>query len=424
MSMVGVQVRVPQASVLPGVGAGDTPSLDLNFLSGSLDSRVTFTRASAATYVNSAGLIASASTNIPRFDYDPVTLAIRGLLIEEARTNLMLQSEAVSTSPWVAPLDMTVTTDATAVPDGASTADKCVPNAVAAPHVLQQSVTTTAASHTFTFFVKASGYSKVGFRENTSTGAYAVIQASGAGSVLETSSTTATIADAGSGWYRVAITWTATAGARTHAIYVMNDGYSSGSPHLYASAGDTVSGVYIWGAQVEAGAFATSYIPTAGSTVTRAVDYPLITSIADFYGGAAGVTMLAETTTNASGGTSRCCAGFDDGTPANRFELRTAATSGGTVGLLVIASSVVLNAPATSATQALKLIAATDASSAVATYGGVSPGSPVATGSSPAFTRLGVGCRAGSSESLNGTIRRLRVWPKRLSNAQLQALTA
>jgi hypothetical protein len=74
------------------------PSLDLNFISGVLDPRITFTRAAGpATYFDVAGTLQTAGTNVPRFDYDPVTHAAKGLLIEESRINLYLNSATLGT---------------------------------------------------------------------------------------------------------------------------------------------------------------------------------------------------------------------------------------------------------------------------------------------------------------------------------------
>ena len=76
------------------IGAMGGPSLAINFMTpGTLDPRITFTRASTATYTDASGTIQTAATNAPLWDYDPVTHALRGLLIEkEARTNILFPS--------------------------------------------------------------------------------------------------------------------------------------------------------------------------------------------------------------------------------------------------------------------------------------------------------------------------------------------
>jgi hypothetical protein len=69
------------------------PRLALDFTTASLDARVTVTRANnTATAINASGVIALVNANLPRFDYDPVSLTCKGLLIEESRTNALLNS--------------------------------------------------------------------------------------------------------------------------------------------------------------------------------------------------------------------------------------------------------------------------------------------------------------------------------------------
>lgn len=86
MSLIGSR------RVLLGTPGLPTPALDLDFLTGTMPSGITFTRASAGWAYNSSGVLTSSATNSPRLDYDPATLLPRGLLIEEARTNLFLNS--------------------------------------------------------------------------------------------------------------------------------------------------------------------------------------------------------------------------------------------------------------------------------------------------------------------------------------------
>lgn len=106
------------------------PRLALDFTTGVLDPRVTVTRAlNTATRINSSGLIEVVNADLPQFDYDPVTLAPKGLLIEETRANLLLHSSGANESAWtkdaagtgVAPV---VTPNFAVAPDGTTTADR------------------------------------------------------------------------------------------------------------------------------------------------------------------------------------------------------------------------------------------------------------------------------------------------------------
>ena len=94
--------------------AGAQPTLDLNFVSGTLDSRVTFTRASSATRVNASGVLEVITSGNPRFTYDPVTLSALGLLIEEQRTQLLLNSLIDGTN--LSTQSVTVTAQAQLIP--------------------------------------------------------------------------------------------------------------------------------------------------------------------------------------------------------------------------------------------------------------------------------------------------------------------
>jgi hypothetical protein len=115
------------------------PSLNLDFTKNVLDPRITFTRSSTATYVNSAGLLVTAQANSARFDYDPTTLACKGLLIEEARTNLAKYSTALSDVFWQFTVGTdTIADNAVAGLDGLPSASTYTQSTASAQHFRYQ----------------------------------------------------------------------------------------------------------------------------------------------------------------------------------------------------------------------------------------------------------------------------------------------
>jgi len=221
----------------------------------------TFTRASTATFVGSDGLIQSAAVNAARFDHDPVTLASRGLLIEESRTNLILQSEDFGTS-W-STVNSTVSVNTATSPNGLVTADKLIVNLLSVAGRLSQNTTLTG-SHTFSAFLKASEWSWAFITPSAAVGGVWFNLSNGTIGTQQTGCV-GSIVSYGNGWYRCSVTLTGTGVASTTRITPTNADNAN-------TAGDGTSGIFAWGAQLEAGSFPTSYIPTTTASVVRSAD--------------------------------------------------------------------------------------------------------------------------------------------------------
>lgn len=241
-----------------------TPALNLNFVRNNrLDPRLTYSRASTGTYVGSDGYIKTAAINEPRFEYDPVTLAPRGLLHEGPRTNLTLYSQDMDNAYWNKPSSI-VSANVAIAPDGTMTADKLIPTATTATGISSNITVGLNKTYTQSIYVKAGENSVFQMQMPT------VNFGSGSDRLVEfdlitltMTGTGGTMTHVGNGWYRCTITATASTGSGSSSIqhYVRDNTTANGT-----------DGLYIWGAQFEEAFFASSYIPTTSATVTRAAD--------------------------------------------------------------------------------------------------------------------------------------------------------
>jgi hypothetical protein len=360
----------------------------------------------------------------PRFDHDPVTLACKGLLIEEGRKNLFSRSEDFDDVYWTK-LRVSVPTPNTAIsPSGSLNADKLVEDASNNTHMVYRILNTgSLAAHTFSVFAKADGRNFVyldcgdGFPLNSN--AYFNLSNGTLGTIG--ANATATITAFGNGWYRCSITATPTSTA-TNGFYIQIA--SANGTRFYQ--GDGASGIFIWGVQLEAGSFATSYIPTVASSVVRSADVCSISgaNFTSFYNQSEG-TIIASAFIDALAGNNRGIYGINNNTASHGFvTLYNAASSG------VISQS--RNTASTTLSPTFTNSSGVNFTRALAYYlGGCSiatNGSAVTDTAATISTQTMLTLQIGNmlAGSFQGTchIPSIRYYRKRLSNAKLQALTA
>lgn len=390
----------------------------------------TFTGGNQSMYRGASGLLVASATNTPRIEYD-ANGNLLGLLIEGARTNAILQS-ADQTTTWTITAILAFgsgsvsNSNGTLDPAGTNTADLLVPNTSNTTHNNSQTFTSTATSWTLSVFVKPSAaYTKFGFAEVNATATWASFNCSGAGSVIAThASASGTISAVGNGWYRCTMTYTGSAASHIWRMYPMDNSYAAGSPASYSYAGDGTSGFYVWGAQAEAGAFASSYIPTTTGSVARTVDVAQRT-VGTECSSTVG-TIFAQLDAGEIVTTNSRFFCLDDGSGNNRFAVRfnssllQAYTSGNAVadGGATTANTTTINTmmKAASAYGGTNDLASCLNGGTVATDGSV-------TALVGTLNRFSLFDPSGG-DKIFGHIRRLDYWPERKANAELQRLTA
>lgn len=279
------------------------PSLTLDFAnSKTLDPRVTFTRASTGTYVGADGLVKTAVADQARFDHDPATGESLGLLIEESRVNSYRYSSDLSNAYW-GQQNLLITANSTTSPDGSNTATLLVPTTTLGGHYIKPNIAVTTNYITISIFIKSAGHRYIMIRGDNQSNfhTFDIINGTITGQ-SSLNSSIASIKNYGNSWYRCVLSYIPGGVGNDPEVYFANvSDYNTAN-----FSGNGVDGAYFWGAQLEAGSFPTSYVPTSGSQVIRSQDLAIIsgTNFSPWYNPSEGTAFISarmKTSNDATG---------------------------------------------------------------------------------------------------------------------------
>ena len=414
---------------------GDNPTFYRDFafnktLDHGTGPSITFTRTGTATFFDASGTLTTATTNEPRFDHNPSTGASLGLLIEESRTNSMIRSAEFDDAAWNK-ANTTITANSATAPDGTTTADTLNSSNGTAIMAINNTpqVSYAAGTYTWSWFVKTNGWQWVQLRSSAAlSSAYANFDIVN-GVVGTASGATASLVNVGSGWFRISVTFAAAAATGDWALNLVT---ATNSARNSSTTGNGTSGIYIWGAQLEQGAFPTSYIPTTNAAVARGADVAVVTPISSFVTQTGDESLFAEFsayTYGATGAFPRIVQLDQGSTTTNRYGPHLVQSSS-TVFVSYFSNNVSQFSGNTSPTYSLNSTAKT--ASGIASNNARHAFSGTLIGADDTSitlrtsqnTHLQLGRDGGGGSSLNGHIRKVGYWPKRLPNARLQAITA
>lgn len=398
-------------SIVPSDGSGD----------------MTFARTGdTATRVNSSGLIETVLANKPRLDY--TSGGCPKLLLEPQRTNLFTYSDQFNDASWTKN-QATITANSVTSPDGTTNADNLLETATTDTHLVYKTFSATSGTdYSVSVFVKANGRNFAYIYFLAAAGTFVDSKAwfdLSSGTIGTTNSgITSTITNFGNGWFRITAKRSASA---TNTGYVAIG--CSNADNVVSYAGDITKGIYLYGAQAEASAYATSYIPTTTASVTRNADIGANKSSGSSLIGQTSGTMFldfnkGEDVSNASA----ILFGIFDSTPDNnRIQLVTRGN--------YITTYIVTNSIAYAANPNLILLSAATRFKVAVTYSSAGiviyiNGNLVYTNTnlfvfSSTIETISIGSRAtldsyGKGERINY----VALWKTRLSNNDLAALTS
>ena len=419
---------------------GDGSTLNLDFTGGSLDSRVVLTRsANTATYINSSGYVTTAVANEARFDYNPTTLAAKGLLIEGSATNYLYGSQSFATSgltvSWSDGAILSRTSGNTD-PTNGTTAIGFNETLALDYHRISTNYSLTGVVTISVFVKQINAARRFAINAQNYAGVSAIfdltsgLQVGATGGSASNKAATATAYP--NGWFRFSVTGTYVGAANVYFSICSSTSTDTTGANF---TGTSNGGVYIWGAMLESGTYPSSYIPTTIAQVTRNPDLALMTStnfsswftggttgtfFVDWYGGVRGITSTVRSVISTSDQTTK------------HLHLQQASAA----GVLKVADFGAAHSVSTANTitsgvrtkGAFNFDGATSTVNLCLNGGTVATSSAIAFSVAPTWLVLGGTSTDGSTLTdlttvLNGSIRQIKYYPTALTSAQLIAMS-
>lgn len=396
-----------------------------------------YTATTTQPITNYIPALQTAPAGVARFDHDPVTGESLGLLIEEQRTNLLPYSADLTNAAWVK-TGASATGDAVVAPDGTLSADKLIDDTTSGNHgVTRNYGAISPGAFSVSCYSKSSEYSKIVVYLDNQAGvsfAYSFDLLAGTATQTKTphsswTAVTAAITAVGNGWYRISVSGTTT-NTSLGARFFLDKGttYNGfGAPADYT--GNGTSGIYLWGAQLEAGAFPTSYIPTVASQVTRSADVASMTgtNFSSWYRADEG-TFYAEASLPQINKYQPIFTIYNPTQPPQTNQIVVALNNSGAAGYGEYAANGsgigLVNGSSLVANTFFKSSISYTSSNVALSFNGAAPSINTSLNTTPySVDRL-----AFAKDTLNRTattyIKRIAYYPKRLSNTELQSLTS
>jgi hypothetical protein len=398
------------------------PRLALDFTTAALDARVTLTRTlNTATRVNSSGFIETVNANLPRFDFDPITKVCKGLLIEETRIQTSRATEIIDA--W-SKSSTAGTSNVVLSPSGIQNADLIYPTSSGNGRQIYLLCTNAPTSGTvaISVFAKPAGKNWLCIYSLDSVVPVAWFNLSTGVKGTAAAGWTNSIEPYGEGFYRCTAVGTAVAGG-----YV-TFGIVDGDNTIAVTANGT-DGLYMWGSQVEAGAFSTSYIPNTSSaqaTITRNADAVSMTgtNFSSWYNASEGtfVVQFDSATISATGAAVYYAFGASDGTAANFNGAYLFQTTGYAATTVSSSNQVNITVGAVTVNATQKIAYAYKANDFAAALNGATANLDTA-GNLPTVDRLTIGALYSGSNIINGHVAKLAYYAPRLINNEVRAFS-